>query len=345
MNKIIEEDINNIIKEDIPWEKLENKTILVTGANGFIPSYIVRTLLALKHTKVIALVRNKDRALKKFSDILNDKNLNIIVQDITLPFKIDEKIDYIIHAASQASPKYYGIDPVGTLKANSVGTSYLLDLAVKNNIEKFIFFSSGEIYGKINETTPQLREDYNGSLDCTDIRSCYGESKRMGENMCVCYSYQYGFDTNMIRLSHTYGPGISLDDGRVFADFVSNIINNKNIILNSDGSAKRCFCYITDMILGMFYVLFYGENQNAYNIATDKETSILELANTLTNLYPEKQLSVQLNKNLSPKGYIKSQSTRANFNIDKIKALGWEPKIDIKTGFKRMIESYNLITL
>lgn len=340
MNKIINEDIKEILSEDLPFRNLKGKTVLISGANGFIPSYIVNTLLSLNNVNVIAVVRNKERAEKKFAHLLNNPNLKILVHDVSEPFNCDEKIDIIIHAASQASPKYYGSDPVGTLKANTIGTYNLLELARKNNVEKFLFFSTGEVYGVIDENTPKITEDYNGNLDCTNVRSCYGESKRIGENMCVCYSYQYNFPVNMIRLSHTYGPGVQLDDGRVFGDFVADIIFNRDIVLNSDGSAKRSFCYITDMIKGMFYVLFYGENQNAYNIASSVETSILELAKTLVSLYPEKQLQVKVNKDVFKQGYIKSASSRADFDTTKLQSLGWKQKIDIAVGFKRMIESY-----
>lgn len=340
MNQIINEDIKEILSENLPYEKLKNKTVLISGANGFIPSYIVKTLLVLNNVNVIAVVRNKERAEKKFAHLLNNPNLKILVHDVSEPFECNEKIDIIIHAASQASPKYYGVDPVGTLKANTIGTYNLLELARKNDVEKFLFFSTGEVYGTIDENTPKITEDYNGNLDCTSVRSCYGESKRMGENMCVCYSHQYNFHVNMVRLSHTYGPGVQLNDGRVFGDFVADIISNHDIILNSDGSAKRSFCYITDMVIGMFYVLFYGEDKNAYNIASSVETSISELAKILVSLYPEKHLQVIKNKDISQKGYIKSASSRANYSTTKLQSLGWIQKVDIAVGFKRMIESY-----
>lgn len=340
MNNIIENDIEIITSKNLPWCELKNTTVLVSGANGFIPSYIVETLLALNSVKVIAVVRNKQKAENKFQEKLNHPNLKLIVQDISEPLEIKDKIDYIIHAASQASPKYYGIDPVGTLKANTLGTYNLLELARKNNVKKFLFFSTGEVYGKIGEDTPMIKESYAGDIDCTNVRSCYGESKRMGENMCVCYSFQYNFPVNMIRLSHTYGPGVQLDDGRVFGDFVKNIVNNENIVLNSDGSAKRSFLYISDMILAMFYVLFKGEDRQAYNIASSKETSILELARMLVGLYPEKNLKVEFAKDVFAKGYIKSPSSRANFDTTKLQNLGWREETSIKNGFKRMIESY-----
>lgn len=344
MNTIIKEDINNILSENLPFGDLNNKTVLVTGANGFIPSYVVETLLALKTVRVIGVVRNKEKADKKFKHHLDNKNLEIIVQDISTPLKIDEKIDYIIHAASQASPKYYGIDPVGTLKANTIGTYNLLELARQKEVKKFLFFSTGEVYGVIDDNTPQIKETYTGNLDCTCVRSCYGESKRMGETMCVCYSFQYNIPVNMIRLSHTYGPGVELNDGRVFGDFTNNVINNQNIVLNSDGSATRSFCYISDMIRALFYVLFFGEDKNAYNIASQYETSILDLAKIFVGLYPNKNLEVEFKDGVFQKGYIKSASTKANFSVDKLKKLGWEQKVGLKEGFKRMLDSYQDLT-
>lgn len=340
MNKIIKEDIEIILKEPLDWKKLQNKTILVSGANGFIPAYIVEVLLALETVKVLALVRNEQKTKEKFKHHHNNPNLKILIQDISQPFDIEEKIDFIIHAASQASPKFYGIDPVGTLKVNSLGTAYLLDIAVKNNVEKFLFFSTGEVYGVLDDNLADIKETYTGNVDITNVRSCYAESKRLGENMCVCYAHQYKIPVNMIRLSHTYGPGVLLDDGRVFGDFVKNILNNEDIILNSDGSAKRSFCYITDMIIAMFMIIFNGEDRQAYNIASKVETSILELATTLINLFPEKELEVNFAPNVFSDGYIKSQSSRANFNIEKLKKLGWTQKINLKNGFERMIKSY-----
>lgn len=340
MNKIICEDISVVLNEDLPWEKLDGKTVLVTGASGFIGSYIVNTLLVKGNTKVVALGRTREKLLKKFEVWQNNPNLKIIVQDVSEPIVCDEKVDYIIHAASQASPKFYGKDPVGTLKANTIGTCNLLELAKKNNVEKFLYFSTGSVYGNSNDNTPPYTEDYTGNVDITDVRSCYAESKRMGETMCVCYSHQYGFPVNMIRISHTYGPGIPLDDGRVFADFVGNIVRGENIVLNSDGSAKRSFVYISDMLRAMFRVLLTGENRNAYNIASEKETSILELANTLTSLYPEKGLKLEFKEGIYVDGYIRAQSTRGNWATTKMQSLGWQQKIDVKTGFKRMIESY-----
>ena len=346
-NSIIYKDIQTILSEEIEWDYLRGKTILVTGANGFIPSYIVYTLLELNISKfknnpmnILALVRNKEKAFNKFAQFNSRKDFNLIVSDVSEPISLHGKIDIIIHAASQASPKYYGVDPVGTLKANTIGTANLLELARNNNAEKFLYISSGEVYGVLDGSLNLISESYTGNVDVTNVRSCYAESKRMGENMCVCWSHQYKFHVNMLRLSHTYGPGIELDDGRVFGDFVKNVVHNEDIVLNSDGKAKRTFLYITDMIAALFRVLFKGENGHAYNIAADTEIEIRELAQFLCNLYPEKKISVKFNSKTVPSGYIRSTSIGGILSTEKIKKLGWEQKVSIEQGFRRMIESY-----
>lgn len=344
-NPIVKEDVVNIIKSIKNTKYFEGKKILVTGANGFIPGYIVYTLLGLndnniltKKLKVLALVRNKEKAEKKFSKLINRDDFELIVSDVC-DINLSEKTDIVIHAASQASPKFYGKDPVGTLKANTLGTAKLLDYSISNGVEKFLYVSSGEVYGVIDGSIPEITENYTGNVDITDVRSCYAEGKRMGENMCVCYSHQFGIHTNMVRLSHTYGPTIKLDDGRVFADFANCVVQGKNIVLNSDGSAKRSFLYISDMIIALFTVLLNAPTCQAYNIAADTQTSILDLANTLCNLYPEKNLKVEFKANTDA-NYIRSKSTSAELSAKKLKQLGWQQTINIKDGFKRMIDSY-----
>ena len=186
-NKVIIEDLHGIYYSNIDWEKFCNKTVLITGANGFLPAYIVQSLLFANYInpslniKVVALVRNIDKAKIKFKDYLDNKSLEFIIQDVCNAITITGKIDYIIHAASQASPKFYGVDPVGTLSANVIGTRNLLELAKKNNVESFLYFSSGEVYGQVENEHNPVKENYHGYLDPMMVRACYGESKRMGE--------------------------------------------------------------------------------------------------------------------------------------------------------------------
>lgn len=344
LNSIIKEDISKIINSFNDWDRFKNKKILISGANGFLPAYLVETFLALDksyHTSVIALVRNKEKAEKRFSHLLNNPNLKILVQDVSVDFDIDDKLDFIIHAASQASPKYFGIDPVGTLSANVLGTINLIKIAQKNNVASFLYFSSGEVYGQVKEDEIPIKEDTFGYVNCANVRACYGESKRMGENICVCYHAQYGVNAKIVRPFHTYGPGMALDDGRVFADLVADIVNKRNIILKSDGSAIRPFCYLVDATLGFLTVLTRGENGQAYNVGNPyEEYSVLELANILVNLYPELNLEVIANKPITNTNYLKSPILRNSPNIDKIRQLNWMPEVTVHEGFKRTISSF-----
>lgn len=344
MNTIIKQDIDTIIKNFNNWDRFKNKTVLISGANGFLPAYLVETFLNLNvnyNTRVIALVRNKEKTEKRFAQYLNNPLLKIIINDVSSDFLIEDKIDFIIHAASQASPKYYGIDPVGTLNANVLGTINLIKLAKKNNVESFLYFSSGEVYGEVKEEDIPIKEETFGYLNCANVRACYGESKRMGENICVSYHAQYGVNAKIVRPFHTYGPGMALDDGRVFADFVANIVKKQDIILNSDGSAIRPFCYLSDATLGFLNVLINGQNGQAYNVGNPfEEYSILELANILVGLYPEFNLKVVLNKPKENNSYLKSPIKRNSPDISKISQLNWQPKVSVKEGFKRTISSF-----
>jgi nucleoside-diphosphate-sugar epimerase len=346
-NRIINEDLKAIIQTDIDWQRFNNKTILITGANGFLPAYMVETLYYILNNsivdnlKILALVRNKEKAEKRFLHMLNDSNFQLIVQDVCSTITFSEPIHYIIHAASQASPKYYGTDPVGTLNANVTGTINLCELARKNPIESFLYFSSGEVYGKADEHIEEISEINYGYLDPMDVRSCYGESKRMGETICVSYMHQFGVPIKVVRPAHTYGPGMDLNDGRVFADFVKNIVNNENIIMNSDGKSSRAFCYLSDATIAFFKVLLNGEIGEAYNVANPScEITILDLAEKLVSLFPEKKLKV-IRKERTGNNYMESKNTRCSATIRKIQFLNWNPSIKIEEGFCKTILSYD----
>lgn len=348
MTDIIRNDIEEIIYSDIiDWKVFDNKRVLVTGANGMLPSYIVLTLLELNRKKdinvnVVALVRNRIKASKIFSDYLDDPHLNFVVRDVSLPLDLNIHCDYVIHAASQASPKYYGIDPVGTLNANILGTHYLLEYSIKNNVTSFLFFSTGGVYGQVDEKNIPMKESVCGYLDCRAIRNCYFESKRMGENMCACYAYQHELNAKSIRVFHTYGPTMNINDGRAFSDFCKNISEGNNIILYSDGSASRSFCYITDAIKAYFLILVKGEKGESYNVGNvDQEISIKDLADKLINLYPEKGLKVvrQIQEKDITYDKMKSPVRKTLPDTSMIEKLGWKPIVDIKTGFKRTIDS------
>lgn len=347
LNKIIKEDLEKICITGLPWEKLRNKKIMVTGGAGFLASYLVQSLLAVGgkynlNIEVICVVRNLKTAHKRYELYKNNPNLSIIQHDIATPVPAEfPSADFIIHSASQASPKYYGIDPVGTLCANSVGTMYLLEHALKCASQKFLFFSSGEVYGRPLDSSCLISEDDYGYLDPMNVRSCYAESKRVGETMCVSWAKQYELDVSIVRPFHTYGPGMSLDDGRVFADFVADIIASRDITLKGDGLALRPFCYLADATVGFLLILLKGGRSEAYNVGNPQaEISIRDLATLLSGLYPERNIKTHFMSRCDNGQYLDSPVDRSSPDISKMKALGWEPNCNLEDGFRRTIESF-----
>ena len=347
LHPIIQNDLTNILMADLPWEKLANKKIMITGGAGFLASYLTQSLLAVGrrydlNIKIISVVRNLERAKKRFVPYLNALDFTIYQHDVSKPIPVQfPRADILVHSASQASPKYYGVDPVGTLSANSLGTMQLLDFSKNSKVDTFMFFSSGEIYGIPINSDKRIGELDYGYLDPMNLRSCYAESKRIGETMSVAWAKQYDIKTLIVRPFHTYGPGMALDDGRVFADFVADVVAKRDIILKSDGMALRPFCYLLDATLGFLTVLLKGTAAQAYNVGNPyAETSIKDLANTIANIFPERGIAVCFDKGVQQEGYLASPIARSCPDISKLKTLNWMPAIGIEDGFRRTIASF-----
>jgi len=344
-HRIVEEDLRRITSAPLPWQHFFGKTVLITGANGFVPAYMLETLLHLNDSRnagvrIIAMVRNREKTLRKFAHLLDRQDFEIHVQDVRDPYSGPQPADFIIHAASQASPKFFGVDPVGTFEANVLGTQHMLHLAHQSHSEGFLFFSSGEVYGQPSDPTKLVSESDYGYLDPLQVRSCYAEGKRAGETLCACWHAQHGVPAKIVRLSHTYGPGMELNDGRVFADFVADIVERRNIVLKSDGSARRPFCYLADATEAYFRVLLLGVPGEAYNVGSGKQCSMLELAETLCRLFPERGCQVVRQPREAADRYIPSQVQGFALDLSKIRALGWEATTSIEEGFRRTVESY-----
>lgn len=343
LNSIIMDDLENITKEPINWQKLYHSTVLVTGASGMIASYLIYTLLYLNDTKnagiqVLGLVRNEERAKKHFKSLLDRNDFRIITQDVTEKVEYPSSIDYIIHAASQTGPMQFVDDPVGTIAANTVGTINLLNLARDKKVKGFLFLSTREIYGMNLEGKEYVSENDYGSLNPTLERSCYPESKRISETLCVSYRKQYGIDCKIARIAHTYGPGLLIGDGRVVGDFLYNTVNNQDIIMNSDGSSILGLTYISDTITGLFYVLL-NFKEIVYNVSKDDEAiTVKELAETLTNLSPERKIKTVFKKLDEDKksGYLSHKIPL--LSSKKAKSEGWTPNMNITDGMKRTIK-------
>lgn len=340
------EDIARVLASPLPWDEFDGRTILVAGVNGFLPAAMVETLLALSgaadgpRPRVIALARSRDNALRRFKAHLDNPALTIHVADVCDPLELDGPVDMIVHAASQASPRFYGSDPVGTALPNVLGTIRLLDLARHKKAERFLYFSSSEVYGAFDDRRAPSHETAFGRLDPAKTRACYAESKRMGETLCVAYGVQYGVPAVIARPFHTYGPGMRLDDGRVFADFTRDIVEGRDIVLNSDGLAERAFCYLSDATEAFFTLLLKGEPGLAYNVGDSNAVmSIRDLAQMLVGLYPERRLAARF---APPReDYIASAVQRSAPDTTRLEQLGWRPRTPIAEGFRRTIEIYS----
>lgn len=349
MHPIVQEDLESILTHPLDWARFQGKRVLVTGAAGFLPAYMVETLLMLKKKhgiacEVIGLVRNLEKARDRFQHWLDTPELSFVVADVSEGIPVDIRCDFIIHAASQASPKFYGVDPVGTMTANVLGTYHLLRRAQEWGSERFLFFSSGDVYGQVAPEIKSIDESGYGYIDILNFRSCYGESKRAAETMLVSFLKQFEVPGVIVRPSHTYGPGMSLDDGRVFADFVRDVVNRHNITLYSDGSAVRPFCYLSDAVAGYFTVLLKGEAGQAYNVSNPNAVlSIRALAELLVSMYPDLGLKVEY-QNRSDGNYIPSLVAFGTPSIDRLSQLGWNPHYSPREGFGRTISYYENIS-
>lgn len=341
---MLEEDFTHITSSPlINWQLFANANVLITGANGFLPAYMAKTLLnlnttLLKHSpcRVLALVRNYKHAREVFAPYLDRQDLVLITQDVSESLSLPYPIHYIIHAASPASPRFYKDAPLSVIYPNVLGTINMLNLARTNPVRSILYFSSGEVYG---EFAGEIDENAYGIVDPTSLRSCYAESKRMGENLCIAYGSEYGLPVKIVRPFHTYGPGMKLDDGRVFADFVRSVVMGQDIVLTSSGEAKRSFLYLSDATLAYFLILTKGANNEAYNVANEQGVvSIKELAQIIASLFPEKGLKVRFEP---PKeSYMPSPILSCDVKTAKLNALGFTPKVSIEEGFSKTIRSY-----
>lgn len=345
MNRILEKNMEFLCAKFKYQDELRDKTILITGATGLLAKNFTMFLVSLNrkynlNINILALVRNIEKAKEQFADFEND-NLKFLVQDICDPINYDGNIDYIFHAASSCSAEAIKRNPVGIIKANTIGTLNILELAREKNA-KVVFPSTREIYGEINGLE-NISENDMGKLDPLNARNCYPESKRVAEAMLMSYHEQYGVNFNVLRIAHTYGPGMEIrNDGRVMADFIGSVVDNKNIVLNSDGTAIRSFCYITDAVDGIMDVMVKGEPNQAYNLANETEPYMIrDVAQMLLDLYPEKGLNVEFSNPSDEvkKGYVGYKITK--LDTSKLEKLGWGPQIKLIKGLKHTVDFYN----
>ena len=317
-----QEDVQQIFKQNLPWEKLSGANILITGATGLIGSTLVDVLMSNPRRDycVYASGRNEERANARFEKYFSMDSFCFVKFDVMLPLESEVQFDYIIHAASNASPNSFSNNPVEIIKANIYGTSNLVEYGIRHAMKRFLYVSSGEIYGEGDGCV--FTEDYSGYVDCMKSRSCYPSSKRASETLCASYHSEYGVDVVVARPCHVYGPNFTESDNRVYAQFIRNIIKGEDIVMKSSGEQFRSWCYVVDCVSALLFVLLKGSSGEAYNIADSTSVlTIRQLAEMLADIGNCKVV-MEVPSETEKRGY--NLVSKSVFSVNKLESLGWK---------------------
>ena len=321
---------------------LHNKTLFVTGATGFIGSAFVKAILYYNlnsnaNIKIIALVRDVNRAEKIFASLISD-NLFFVEGTVENLPSINYQIDYILHGASMTSSADFVNKPVDTIEITLKGTENILKLAKEKKVESVVYLSTMEIYGAIHDKSNYISESNYGYIDILNVRNSYPQSKKMADTMCLAYAKQYGVNVNIARLTQTIGPSIDYYDTRVAALFARAVIEGRDIILNTKAETTRNIIYITDAISALLILLNNGQSGEAYNVAYSKEVlSIADTAEMIASKIAEGKTKVVFDlKNMEE--YNINKELFLQLDTSNIQALGWRAEVDIEEAYRRMIK-------
>ena len=352
-SKVVERDIEELLSDlKIVLPHFSGTTVLVTGASGFLMSYIVETLLARNERdagrpcRVIALDNFKTGLPERLAHLDEAKDLRILKHDVSIPLELDEPVDWIVHGASIASPTVYRQFPLETISANVAGTQHLLDLARKHAVRGMIIMSTSEIYGDPDPKFIPTPEDYRGNVSCTGPRACYDESKRMAETLGMTYFRLYRTPVKLIRPFNVYGPGLRLNDQRVLPDFISCVLDNKPIELLSDGTPTRSFCYVSDAMALMMRTLTSDFVGDAINTGNDEvEISMIDLARTVsrTGAAALRRSPIEVRHQVSPDtDYLVDNPQRRCPSLTRARHLfpDWSPKVGLEDGVSRLFHHF-----
>jgi len=351
--EVVRDDLNYICKSlSSELHKLENQEVLITGGAGFLGYYLVQSILFNNKSLTddrkteITIYDNFIRGVPDWLTSLESENgLSIVKHDIIDPLPANKNgFDYIIHAASIASPIYYRKYPLETMDANVTGLRNILEGARIQNqggkpVKGILYFSTSEIYGDPDPANIPTPETYRGNVSCTGPRACYDESKRYGETLCVTYARKFGLPVTIARPFNNYGPGLKITDRRVIPDFMRDVLEGKNIVMLSDGSPSRTFCYIADAVTGYLKILINGEPGESYNIGvSEPEISMKELADMIVRIAQKYSgyTGKVVYKKSSDNNYLVDNPNRRCPVISKAKtALGYNPEIGLEEGLIR----------
>ena len=342
---VLKEDLEFILDKVFREGKFNRSTVLVTGATGLVGSLIVKSILYANQVLnaqiiVLASVRNLEKAADTFADFSNE-SLIFVTDSLLSPLHFDQTIDFIVHTASITASKEMVENPTGVLLTAFESTKNLLEYVKAHPSCKMVYISSMEYYGQVTDDYTNVTEDKLGYVDLSKPRSCYPESKRVCEALCNAYVVQYNLNVCSARLAQTFGAGVPFSDNRVFAQFAKSALNKTDIILHTMGQSEGNYCYTADAVYGIFVLLQKGEKGQSYNVARNHST-ILNMAKMVADKISNNQIKVEVHipENLGSLGY--APDVKLKLNSDKLKALGWQPEMDLENMFKRMIRSWEL---
>ena len=333
------QDIRSLFETGLDLSTLNDSRILVTGATGLIGSCLVDVLLTNPHRnyQVYALGRNEERARQRFNNYWETADFHFIRHDISLPLDSDICFDYIIHAASNASPNFFKEKPVEVIKSNIIGVENLMEHGIRHGMKRMLFVSSGEIYGEGDGR--EFTEADSGYVNCATPRACYPSSKRAAETLCVAYAAEYGADVVIARPCHTYGPYFTESDNRVYAQFIRNLLDGKDIVMKSRGEQYRSWLYVVDAAHALLTILTKGAKGEAYNVADEQSNITIRALAELLAGAEDRQVVFDIddaNGNTTP-------ITRATFSTQKLAQLGWRPLTTIAEGLQHTLAAQRLL--
>jgi dTDP-glucose 4,6-dehydratase/UDP-glucuronate decarboxylase len=325
------------------WPVLRGKRLLVTGAAGFLGSYLCHAVALANDDvlrgdpcRLVCLDTFVTGTSSRLAVLAKRDDVSIVEGSATTV--TDLNADLVIHAASIASPPVYRRLPIETVEVNVLGTWRLLQLATADRINSFLHVSSSEVYGDPDPEAVPTAEDYWGRVSFTGPRACYDESKRLGETLCTLYHERHGVPVKVVRPFNVYGPGLRLDDGRIVPDLLRQGLAGGPLVLHSDGTPTRAFCYVVDAIVAFLAVLASEHDGEAFNVGTPIETSIRELAETVAELLG---ISGVRSEAAADPRYLVDSPQRRCPDIRKLSShTHWRPEIDLRDGLARTIAFY-----
>lgn len=340
-HEIVENDlafINEALSSE--FAALRGERLLIVGGAGFLGYYLVQS--AVKAGIDVTVYDNFSRGTPDWLTSL--EAVNVVKHDITQPLPEDADFTYLIHAGSIASPTFYRNYPIETMDANVNGLRNLLDYSVDRDVKGFLFYSSSEIYGDPDPAHIPTPEDYRGYVSCTGPRACYDEAKRYGETLCVNFARYRGVPVKVARPFNNYGPGLKISDRRVIPDFVRDVLSGRDIVMLSDGSPQRTFCYVADAVIGYYKVLVNGRPGEAYNVGVETpEISMAQLAEKVVALGRDLfgYTGRVIRQASADEDYLVDNPNRRCPVITKARnELGYDPKVDIDEGLRRSMIWY-----